>query len=143
MSLKQISVFLENRPGSLADFTEMLARNGVDLVSLSVADTASFGILRGIAADHENALKIISAGGYTVKSTEVLAVSVPDRPGGLAEILSELSRAGVNVEYLYSFVRNSGSDANIIIRVDQVEMAEQVLSKSNVRLLSRQDVKVH
>ena len=93
MYVKQISVFIENTPGRLAHFTKLLGDNNIDLVSLSVADTTHFGILRGIVADYEKAVKLISDNGYTVKLTDVLAVSVPDHPGGLAEVLETFHRA--------------------------------------------------
>lgn len=102
MYVKQISVFIENTPGRLAHFTKLLGDNNIDLVSLSVADTTHFGILRGIVADYEKAVKLISDNGYTVKLTDVLAVSVPDHPGGLAEVLETLSgprhRGGVPLQ---------------------------------------------
>ena len=99
MYVKQISVFIENTPGRLAHFTKLLGDNNIDLVSLSVADTTHFGILRGIVADYEKAVKLISDNGYTVKLTDVLAVSVPDHPGGLAEVLETLSGHDIVVEY--------------------------------------------
>ena len=127
MYVKQISVFIENTPGRLAHFTKLLGDNNIDLVSLSVADTTHFGILRGIVADYEKAVKLISDNGYTVKLTDVLAVSVPDHPGGLAEVLEALSGHDIVVEYLYSFVRNAGDHALIIFRVDKLDEAEKVL----------------
>ena len=87
MYVKQISVFIENAPGKLADFTRMLGEKGIDLMSLSIADTTSFGILRFIVADWERAVKLIEEAGYAVSLTDVLAVEVPDRPGGLADML--------------------------------------------------------
>ena len=135
MYVKQISVFIENTPGRLAHFTN------IDLVSLSVADTTHFGILRGIVADYEKAVKLISDNGYTVKLTDVLAVSVPDHPGGLAEVLETLSGHDIVVEYLYSFVRNAGDHALIIFRVDKLDEAEKVLTEAGVRLLSQDEVR--
>ena len=105
MYVKQISVFIENAPGKLADFTRFLGEKGIDLVSLSIADTTDFGILRGIVTDYERAVRLIEEAGYTVCLTDVLAVQVPDRPGGLAEILTLLSESSIGIEYLYSFVR--------------------------------------
>ena len=135
MYVKQISVFIENTPGRLAHFTKLLGDNNIDLVSLSVADTTHFGILR------EKAVKLISDNGYTVKLTDVLAVSVPDHPGGLAEVLETLSGHDIVVEYLYSFVRNAGDHALIIFRVDKLDEAEKVLTEAGVRLLSQDEVR--
>ena len=99
------------------------------------------GILRGIVADYEKAVKLISDNGYTVKLTDVLAVSVPDHPGGLAEVLETLSGHDIVVEYLYSFVRNAGDHALIIFRVDKLDEAEKVLTEAGVRLLSQDEVR--
>ncbi len=141
MYVKQISVFIENTPGRLADFTKTLGDAGVDLVSLSIADTTHFGILRGIVADYERAAKLLTERGYTVKLTDVLAVSVPDRPGGLADILALLARKDVTLEYMYSFVRSAGDHALIIFRVDKLEDAVQTLTEAGVKLLTQDDVR--
>ena len=140
MNVKQISVFIENTPGRLAEFTRLLGEHGVDLVSLSIADSTHFGILRGIVADYEGVRELLSRNGYTVKVTDVLAVCVPDRPGGLAEILALLAERQITLEYLYSFVRNTGDHAWIIFRVDKLEEAEAALTKAGVRMLSQEDV---
>lgn len=141
MYVKQISVFVENTPGRLAHFTRLLGENHIDLVSLSVADTTNFGILRGIVADYEQAAKLLGDNGYTVKLTDVLAVSVPDRPGGLADVLDALAKESVSVEYLYSFVRSLDGHALIILRVDKLERAQQVLEKEGVKLLSQEEIR--
>ncbi|MEA4927149.1 MAG: hypothetical protein VB104_00560 [Candidatus Limiplasma sp.] len=141
MYVKQISVFIENTPGRLADFTRVLAEQKIDLVSLSIADTTHFGILRGIVADPDAACKILEERGYTVKCTEVLAVFVPDQPGGLASILDKLAEKNIALEYLYSFVRQTGDHALIIIRVDQPQEAVRVLTEAGVRLLSQDEVR--
>ncbi len=141
MYVKQISVFIENTPGRLAHFTKLLGEHNIDLVSLSVADTTHFGILRGIVADYEAAVKLISENGYTVKLTDVLAVSVPDAPGGLAKVLAMLSEQDIVVEYLYSFVRNAGDHALIIFRVDKLPEAAKILTDAGVRLLSQEEVR--
>lgn len=140
MYVKQISVFIENTPGRLADFTKVLAENNIDLVSLSIADTTHFGILRGIVADSEFACKVLTEHGYSVKVTDVLAVCVPDKPGGLAAILEKLAEKNVALEYLYSFVRTSGDQALIIMRVDKLEDAVSVLREANVKLLTQAEV---
>jgi hypothetical protein len=142
MYVKQISVFIENTPGRLADFTRLLGDNQIDLVSLSIADTTNFGILRGIVADYERAEKLIGEAGYTVRLTDVLAASVPDVPGGLAKVLGMLSENGISIEYLYSFVRNAGKNALIIFRVEELDKAAQVLRDNGVRLLSQEEVRL-
>ncbi len=142
MYVKQISVFIENTPGRLADFTKLLGENQIDLVSLSIADTTHFGILRGIVADYERAEKLISEAGYTVRLTDVLAASVPDVPGGLAKVLGMLSENGISIEYLYSFVRNAGKNALIIFRVEELDKAAQALKDNGVRLLTQEEVRL-
>ena len=107
---------------------------------MSIADTTSFGILRGIVADYEKAVRIIEDAGYTACLTDVLAVSVPDRPGGLAEILKMLSDEGIGIEYLYSFVRRKGNNALIVFRVEEIDRASRILSDKGIRLLSQEEI---
>ncbi len=140
MYVKQISVFIENSPGKLADFTRLLGESGIDLVSLSIADTTNFGILRGIVADYQRAVAIIEQAGYTACITDVLAVTVPDRPGGLADILQLLSDAGIAIEYLYSFVRHKGNNALIVFRVQQIDEAQDILRAHNVHFLTQEEI---
>lgn len=142
MYVKQISVFIENTPGRLAEFTRLLGNENIDLVSLSIADTTQFGILRGIVADYERALAIISEAGYTVRLTDVLAASVDDKPGGLANILKILSENDISIEYLYSFVRDAGKSALIIFRVEELDRAAQVLKANDIKMLSQEEVRL-
>ncbi len=140
MFIKQISVFIENRHGRLEEFTTLLGENGIDLIALSIADTTNFGILRAIVADNERALGLVRDHGYTANLTEVLAVAVPDSPGGLAGVLTMLRDGSISIEYLYSFVRRVGKDAIIIFRVDQPEKAAALLQEKGVRLLSQEEI---
>ncbi len=140
MKVEQISVFLENKPGALAEATRILGESGVNIRALSLADTKDFGILRLIVNDNEKAMEILGRKGLTVRKTEVVAVEVPDRPGGLAEILKILSEASINVEYLYAFVQQSGENAIIIFRFDETDRAISVLSEKKVRILDGKKV---
>ena len=140
MFIKQISVFIENRHGRLEEFTTLLGENGIDLIALSIADTTNFGILRAIVADNEKALRLVRDHGYTANLTEVLAVAVPDSPGGLAGVLTMLRDGSISIESLYSFVRRVGKDAIIIFRVDQPEKAAALLQEKGVRLLSQEEI---
>lgn len=140
MFVKQISVFLENKSGSLAEFTRLLGDHGFDLMSLSIADTTDFGILRAIVADYERAQALLTGAGYSVKMTDVLAVSVHDQPGSLAKVLSILSDHSIGLEYLYSFFRSHGGSALIIIRVDQPDEAEKALAEAGIKMLSQADL---
>lgn len=141
MYVKQLSVFIENTPGCLSAFARLLADNKIDLVSLSIADTTHFGILRCIVADYEQAEKLIAEAGYTVRVSDVLAASVPDTPGGMAHVLSLLTDAGISIEYLYSFVRNAGSHALLVFRVDELDKAAQVLADNQVKMLTQDEVR--
>jgi hypothetical protein len=140
MYIKQISVFIENRHGRLTEFTSLLGKNGIDLIALSIADTTNFGILRAIVSDNEKALSVIRAQGYTANLTEVLAVAVPDVPGGLSGVLALLRDNDISIEYLYSFVRRVGNDAIIIFRVDQPEKAGCVLKENGIKLLEQDEI---
>jgi len=140
MKVEQISIFLENKSGRLAEVTELLAKSGINIRALSLADTADFGILRLILNDLEKAKKVLKENGFTVGKTEVIAVEVPDRPGGLAGILNALQGEGINVEYMYAFVQKSGENAIIIFRFDDLEKAIAALQKAGVRILKGEEV---
>jgi hypothetical protein len=140
MMVKQISVFIENKKGRLYKLTKALGDEGIDLIALSIADTTNFGILRCIVNDPEKALKVLKEAGFTANTTEVLAVEVPDIPGGLASVLDILTSADISVEYLYSFVRTKSDSALILFRVEEIEKAIEVLKKNNINILSNQDV---
>ena len=140
MFIKQISVFIENRHGRLTEFTKLLGKNDIDLIALSIADTTNFGILRAIVSDNDKALKISRDAGFTANLTEVLAVAVPDVPGGLDGVIRLLSDNDIFIEYLYSFVRRVGNDAIIIFRVDQPERCAQLLKDNGIRILEQNEI---
>jgi len=140
MKVEQISVFLENKAGALAEVTRILGESGVNIRALSLADTKDFGILRLIVNDNEKAKNVLAPRGFTVRKTEVVAVEVPDRPGGLAEIMKVLAEANINVEYLYAFVQQSGENAIIIFRFDETDRAIAALSQKKVRILEGRKV---
>ena len=140
MRVEQISIFLENKSGRLAEVTEVLARAGINIRSLSLADTADFGILRLIVDRTDRANKVLRETGFTVAKTEVIALEVPDVPGGLARILSVLDGAGVNVEYMYAFARQSADKAIVIFRFDELDRAIKVLLDAGVRVLKGEEV---
>lgn len=139
MSIKQISVFIENKTGKLAEVTRYIAENNVNMKALSVADTHDFGILRIICEDHDSAVKVLKDGGYVVAETEVLAVEIPDRPGSLAGILEVLAKADIAVEYTYAFlsVKNIGH-AYMIFRVDNNENAKSALISEGFNVVNRE-----
>ena len=133
--VEQISVFLENKAGRLAEVTRILADSKINIRALSLADTSDFGILRLIVNDNAKANEVLKAQGFTVGKTDVVAVEVADRPGGLHNILQTLFKAGINVEYMYAFVQQSGSNAVIIFRFDNIEDAIRVLAENGVQVI--------
>jgi hypothetical protein len=140
MKVEQISVFLENKAGRLAEVTKVLGEGGINIRALSLADTTDFGILRLIVDQYDQAREILKQHGFTVGKTEVVAIEVPDRPGGLAWVLQILSDSDVNVEYMYAFVQHSGKNAVIIFRFDNLERAIELLQQQGVRIYSGQEV---
>ena len=135
MKVEQISVFIENKSGRLAEIARLLGESGVNIRALSLADTTDFGILRLIVNDREKAKKVLKENGFTVSKTEVVAVEVPDRPGGLAGILKTLDSEAINVEYMYAFVERCGENAVISFRFDEIEKAIKVLMDRNFTIL--------
>ncbi|MFH0872351.1 MAG: ACT domain-containing protein [bacterium] len=140
MKVRQISIFLENKAGRLAEVTNVLGKAGVNIRALSLADTTDFGILRLIVNDNDKAIKILKEQGFTVGETEVLAVEVPDRPGGLGQILHIIQEAGMNVEYMYAFVERSSDNAVIIFRLEDIDEAIRVLLSKGVTILKGERV---
>jgi hypothetical protein len=137
MEVAQVSVFLENRSGGLVEVIDALARNAVDIKALSLADMSDFGILRLIVDDPEATRRVLGEAGFTVDKTQVVAVEVPDRPGGLGETLHALHRNDINVEYMYSAARRKGERAIIIFRFDEVGRALEALRGAGVTVLDR------
>ncbi len=140
MKVEQISVFLENKAGRLAEVTRVLGEAGVNIRALSLADTTDFGILRLIVDKYEVAREVLKGKGFTVGKTEVVAIEVPDRPGGLASVLQTLAKAGINVEYMYAFVQHSGKNAVIIFRFDNLEDAISLLQKEGIHIYRGEEV---
>ena len=135
MKVEQISVFIENKSGRLAEIARILGEAGINIRALSLADTSDFGILRLIVNDRERAKTALKENGFTVSKTEVVAVEVPDRPGGLHQILKKLDSEAKNVEYMYAFVERSGENAVIIFRFDETEKAINILIESGFIVL--------
>ncbi len=140
MRVEQISIFLENKAGRLAEVSRVLSEAGVNIRALSLADTSDFGILRLIVDNNDRAKAVLKERGFTVGKTDVVAVEVEDRPGGLNRILDILSRQNINVEYMYAFVQHTGKDAVIIFRFDDIDMAVKLLQENNVKVLEGKTV---
>ena len=135
MLIKQISVFLENKSGRLADVLNILGKNDIDLIAISISDTTDFGILRLIVNKPEKAEKVLRESGRTVNSTEVLAIAVEDKPGSLAGALACLGSESIGIEYLYAVGKDTRG-AVVIVRVDDLDRAIRILADNNVKLLS-------
>jgi hypothetical protein len=138
--IQQLSVYIENHQGRLADFCALLGGNDIDLSALSIADTSNFGLIRAIVSDNEKALALLQQNGFAASLTPVLAVSVADAPSGLAAILQILREGGLSIEYLYSFMRRINHEAVILFRFDQPEPAAKLLLSRGVRLLSQEEI---
>ncbi len=140
MQVEQISVFLENKTGRMAEVTAILAEAGVNIRALALADTSDFGILRLIVDNNDRANSVLKDNGFTVGRTDVVAVEVEDRPGGLNRILEILRGAELNVEYMYAYVRHSGRDAVMIFRFDNVSAAIDVLKNNGISILEKEQL---
>lgn len=140
MHVKQISIFLENKSGRLAEVTKVLGDNNIDISALSIADTTDFGILRLIVNDPQKAEQVLKEHGLTVSSTDVIAIAVEDKPGGLSKALSALEGESIGIEYMYAFVGKAANEALVILRVENIERAVEVLTKSQIKVLSSDSV---
>lgn len=137
---KQISIFLENKAGRLSHVTRVLGEAGINIRALSIADTSDFGILRIIVNDPNRAYRILKEANFTVSETEVIAVQVPDSPGGLATVLEQMAEASLNIEYLYAFLGTSEDDALVIFKVEDIERARQTFQEKGIRFLDEQQL---
>ncbi len=140
MAIKQISVFVENKPGRLAEITELLAKNNIDIRALSIADTTDFGILRLIVNDPESTVQILKNDGMTVSATEVLGVAIPDVPGGFAKAIRTITDKGISLEYAYAFITPKSGSAYVIIRVENNELATEALNDAGIKIIEQGDI---
>lgn len=140
MLIKQISVFIENKSGRLAEVTRILGENNIDISALSIADTTDFGILRLIVNNPDVALKVLKDDEFTVSCTNVIAIGVDDKPGGLHVALDVLEKNGIGIEYLYAFVGKTSNEALVILRVDAPDKSIELLKSKNIKVLSAESV---
>lgn len=141
MSIKQISVFLENKPGKLKEMTGVLAANKVDMRALSLAETKDFGIARLVVDDVFEAVQILKDANFVASLTSVLAVEIPDEPGGLDKLLAIFSEAKVNIEYMYAFIGGKEKKhAYMIFRVADTKAAEVKLAGAGLRIMTQEDI---
>lgn len=140
MTVKQISVFLENKPGTLAEFTQTLEKKDIDLRALSLAETEDFGIVRVIVDDAFTTIQTLKDAGYVCSMTPVVAVEIEDKPGALVKMLNVLGDAGVNVDYTYAFLAKKADSAFMILRVQDTARAVKVLQEGGIRPIDQEEL---
>ncbi len=138
--VKQLSVFLQNKSGKIAVITRLLHEHGIDIRALSIADTADFGILRMLVSDIKAAQAAITGQNCIASTTEVVVVAVPDRPGGLADILSIMSDGGIDIEYMYSLITHGDSCAYMVFRVSDEEKLLSLLSEHSIQTVTQEQL---
>ena len=140
MTVKQISVFLENKPGTLAEFTDILSEQGISMRALSIGETPDFGIVRIIVDDSYKTACVLKDAGYVFSVTPVLAVAISDEPGSFSRIIKLLGNNDVNIEYTYAFTAREEDKAYMIFRVADEEKAVEVLSSNGIRLITQEEL---
>ena len=140
MKINQISLFAENKPGHISAPARLLAQEGIDIRALFLADSQHFGIVRMIVSDWQKAAALLEAHGFVVKVTEVLAVEVPDHPGGLADVLGALDGSGINIEYMYAFPNPRGDQAILIFRFADPDAAIARLQAAGIKLMASKEL---
>ena len=140
MTISQLSIFVENKQGTIAGITESLAAAGISIRALSVADTQEFGILRLIVSDIDKAKAVLSDNNCVVSVTKVIGIEIPDTPGGLSKVLRVIADNGLNVEYLYAFITVAGENAYVVLRVEDNENAARIMEENGIKLISQHDV---
>ena len=141
MQIRQISIYLENKPGQLGAICRVLADADINIAALSLADTSDFGILRMIVDDHEKAKGVLSSSGYATVVSEVVAVCVPDRPGGMAEVMSAIDKAGIDVEYSYAFAFHRGEKAVLVFSFSDAAAGAKALADAGFMTLAETELK--
>ena len=140
MAIKQLTVFVQNKKGTVVSVTEILSKNNVNLRALSIAETQDFGILRMIVNDEKTAEKVLSENGYLIKVIDVVGVKIGDAPGKLTAALSVLDKADINVEYMYAFMARTEKHAYVVLRVEDNAVAEAALTAAGFKMISEADI---
>ena len=141
MTVKQISIFVENKEGRIKKAIDTLAKENINIRALSIADTTKYGILRLIVSDNEKAIEALEKDGFIVKENDVLLLTVPDRPNGLNSTLAVFDEKGINLEYLYAFVSSKTDEAIVVMRLENMEKAIEALKSNNIKILESEDIK--
>ena len=140
MAIKQLTVFIQNKKGTVVSVTDILARNNINLRALSIAETQDFGILRLIVNDEKAAEKVLSENGYLIKVIDVVGVKIGDAPGKLTAALDVLDKSDINVEYLYAFMARTEKHAYVVLRVEDNSVAEAALTAAGFKMISEGDI---
>ena len=140
MAIKQLTVFIQNKKGTVVSVTEILSKNNINLRALSIAETQDFGILRMIVNDEKAAEKVLAENGYLIKVINVVGIKISDEPGKLTAALDVLDKANINVEYLYAFMARTEKHAYVVLRVEDNEIAESVLTNAGFKMISEADI---
>lgn len=140
MFIKQLSIFVENKPGRLSSITELLEKNNIDIRALSIADTRDFGILRLIVNDPDKALNALKSADYSVTLTNVIAIGIEDTPGGLHKAMDILYKNNISVEYMYAFISKSKDTAYVILRVENNDKAVTAMEENNIQVLTSKNI---
>ena len=140
MAIKQLTVFVQNKKGTVAEVTDILAKNNVNLRALSIAETQDFGILRLIVNDERTAEAVLAESGYLIKVIDVLGVKIGDAPGKLTEALRVLDQGDINVEYMYAFMARTEKHAYVVLRVEDNDGAKNALSEAGFKLVQESDI---
>ncbi len=140
MKIAQISVFLENRKGRLFDVCSLLGANGINIRALTIAETESFGVLRIVVDKPSEALKLLGGNGFVANLTDVVAVEVGDKPGGLADVLKVFNDNNVNIEYMYGFVEKFSDKALLVFRFEDAELAQKILATNDIKVVTQSEI---
>ncbi len=140
MTINQLSIFVENKAGTVASISKSIADAGVSIRALSVADTQEFGILRLIVSDVDKAKEVLSQNDCVVSVTKVIGVEIPDVPGGLSAVLELMSENSINIEYLYAFITIAGEHAYVVLRVEDNDKAAKILTDAGIKLVTQNDI---
>ena len=141
MAIKQLTVFVQNKKGTVVSVTDILSKNNINLRALSIAETQDFGILRMIVNDEAAAEKVLSENGYLIKTIDVVGVKIGDQPGKLTAALDVLDKNDINVEYLYAFMARTEKHAYVVLRVENNEIAEKALTDAGFKMITENDIK--
>ena len=141
MAINQLSVFAENKPGSLVEITDVISKNDIDMRAISIADTQDFGILRIIVSDIEKAVKVLGENGFITSINQVAAVKISDEPGAMSKAIRVLYEKGINVEYLYAFIAASKKNAYVVLRVEDNAEAEKILTENGFGIVTEEDIR--